>query len=105
MLTPQEFREQADLCIDRARTAGSAAERKLYRRLALTWLEIVIRIEPRAIELRDADAAALTVRTYARAGDQSRKNSLNRPGASASAGSGSRRSRAREFRRDRWRAW
>jgi len=54
VLTPQEFREQADLCIDRARTAGSAAERKLYRRLALTWLEIVIRIEPRAIELRDA---------------------------------------------------
>ena len=81
MLTPQEFREQADLCIDRARTAGSAAERKLYRRLALTWLEIVIRIEPRAIELRDA--AAFTVRTYARAGDQSRKNPLNRPGASA----------------------
>ena len=62
MLTPQEFREQADV-IDRARTAGSAAERKLYRRLALTWLEIVIRIEPRAIELRDADAAAFTVRT------------------------------------------
>ena len=83
MLTPQEFREQADLCIDRARTAGSAAERKLYRRLALTWLEIVIRIEPRAIELRDADAAAFTVRTYARAGDQSGKNPLNRPGASA----------------------
>lgn len=83
MLTPQEFREQAGLCIDRARTAGSAAERKLYRRLALTWLEIVIRIEPRAIELRDADAAAFTVRTYARAGDQSRKNPLNRPGASA----------------------
>ena len=72
MLTPQEFREQADLCIDRARIAGSAAERKLYRRLALNWLEIVIRIEPRAIELRDADAAAFTVRTYARAGDQSR---------------------------------
>jgi hypothetical protein len=51
--------------------------------LALTWLEIVIRIEPRAIELRDADAAAFTVRTRARAGDQSRKNPLNRPGASA----------------------
>ena len=67
MLTPQEFREQADLCIDRARTAGSAAERKLYRRLALTWLEIVIRIEPRAIELRDGDMAAFTVRTCARA--------------------------------------
>jgi hypothetical protein len=60
-----------------------AAERKLYRRLALTWLEIVIRIEPRAIEPRDADAAAFTLRTYARAGDQSRKNPLNRPGASA----------------------
>ena len=73
MLTPQEFREQSDLCIARARTAGSAAERKLYRRLALSWLEIVIRIEPRAIELRDADAAAFTVRTNARAGDQSRK--------------------------------
>jgi hypothetical protein len=70
VLTPQEFREQADLCIDRARTAGSAAERKLYRRLALTWLEIVIRIEPRAIELRDADVAAFTVRTYARAGEE-----------------------------------
>ena len=42
VLTPQEFREQADLCIDRARTEGSGAERKLYRRLALTWLEIVI---------------------------------------------------------------
>ena len=83
MLTPQEFREQADLCIDRARIAGSAAERKLYRRLALSWLEIVIRIEPRAIELRDADAAAFTVRTYARAGDQSRKNSLDRPGVTA----------------------
>ena len=36
VLTPQEFREQADLCIDRARKAGSAAERKLYRRLALS---------------------------------------------------------------------
>ena len=83
MLTPQEFREQADLCIDRARTAGSAAERKLYRRLALSWLEIVIRIEPRAIELRDADAAAFTVGTYARAGDQSRQNPLNRPGVTA----------------------
>jgi len=79
VLTPQEFREQAGLCIDRARTAGSAAERKLYRRLALSWLEIVIRIEPRAIELRDADAAAFAVRTNARAGDQSRKNPLNRP--------------------------
>jgi hypothetical protein len=63
VLSPQEFREQADLCIGRARIAGSALERKLYLRLALTWLEIVIRIEPRAIELRDADAAALTVRT------------------------------------------
>jgi hypothetical protein len=83
VLTPQEFREQADLCIDRARIAGSAAERKLYRRLALRWLEIVIQIEPRAIELRDADAAAFTVRTYARGGDQSRKNPLSRPGVSA----------------------
>jgi hypothetical protein len=83
VLTPQEFREQADFCIDRARTAGSAAERKLYRRLAVSWLEIVIRIEPRAIELRDADAAAFAVRTNARAGGQSRKNPLNRPGASA----------------------
>jgi hypothetical protein len=73
VLTPQEFREQADLCIDQARTAGSAAERKLYRRLALTWLEIVIRIEPPAIELRDADTAAFAVRTYGRAGDQSRR--------------------------------
>ena len=53
MLSPQEFREQADLCIGRARTAGSASERKLYLRLALTWLEIVIRIEPRAIDLCD----------------------------------------------------
>ena len=70
MLTPQEFREQADLCIDRARTAGSAAERKLYRRLALTWLEIVIRIEPRAIELRDADAAASITEPLEPAGRQ-----------------------------------
>ena len=81
MLTPQEFREQADLCIDRARTAGSAAERKLYRRLALTWLEIVIRIEPRAIELRDADAAAFFILTFSFF--IIRKNPLNRPGASA----------------------
>jgi hypothetical protein len=53
VLSPQEFREQADLCIGRARIAGSGSERKLYLRLALTWLEIVIRIEPRAIKLRD----------------------------------------------------
>jgi len=58
VLSSQEFRDQADQCIDRAGTARSAGERKLYLRLALTWLEIVIRMERRTIELRDADAAA-----------------------------------------------
>ena len=86
MLTPQEFREQADLCIDRARTAGSGAERKLYRRLALNWLEIVIRIEPRAIELRNADAEAFTVRTCARAGDQFSKEPLEPAGRQRGVG-------------------
>ena len=34
VLSAQESREQADQCIDRARTAASASERKLYLRLA-----------------------------------------------------------------------
>jgi hypothetical protein len=52
MLSAQESREQADQCIDRARTVGSASERKLYLRLALRWLEIAISMESDAIELR-----------------------------------------------------
>ena len=59
MLSPQEFRDQADQCISRAGTASSGGERKLYLRLAFTWLEIVIRMEPPTINLRDADAVAL----------------------------------------------
>ena len=47
----QELREQAVQCIDRARTAGSASERKLYLRLALRWLEIAISMESDTIEL------------------------------------------------------
>jgi len=61
VLSPREFREQADQCIGWARTAGSASERKLYLQLAVTWLENAVRLEPRAIELRDGDAAALPV--------------------------------------------
>ena len=38
--------------------SGQRLERKLYRQLAVTWLENAVRLEPRAIELRDADAAA-----------------------------------------------
>ena len=52
VLSTQESREQADQCIDRARTAGSASERKLYLRLALRWLEIAISMESDTIELR-----------------------------------------------------
>ena len=47
----QELREQAVQCIDRARMAGSASERKLYLRLALRWLEIAISMESDTIEL------------------------------------------------------
>ena len=46
-----EVREQAVQCIDRARMAGNASERKLYLRLALRWLEIAISMESDTIEL------------------------------------------------------
>jgi hypothetical protein len=59
VLLSQEFREQADQCIDRAGATRSALERKLYLRLALTWLEIDIRTEPRTIDPRDTDPATL----------------------------------------------
>jgi hypothetical protein len=52
VLSAQESREQADQCIDRARTAASASERKLYLRLALRWLEIAISLESDTIGLR-----------------------------------------------------
>ena len=52
VLSAQESREQADQCIDRARTAGRVSERKLYLRLALRWLEIAISMESDTIELR-----------------------------------------------------
>ena len=56
-------REQADQCIGWARAAVSDSERKLYRQLAVFWLENAVRLEPRAIELpRDADAVALRLR-------------------------------------------
>ena len=51
-LSSQEYREQADRCIGWARAAVSDSERKLYRQLAVTWLENAIRLEPGAIELR-----------------------------------------------------
>ena len=57
MLSPKEYREQADQCISWARAGVSASERKLYRQLAVFWLENAVRLEPRAIELRDADAS------------------------------------------------
>ena len=62
MLSPKEYREQADQCIGWVRAAVSDSERKLYRQLAVFWLENAVRLEPRAIELpRDADAVALPV--------------------------------------------
>ena len=61
MLSPQEYREQADQCIGWVRAAVSDLERKLYRQLAVFWLENAVRLEPRAIELPDADAVALPV--------------------------------------------
>ena len=67
MLSPKEYREQADQCIGWARTAISNSERKLYRQLAVFWLENAVRLEPRAIELpRAADAVALPVISPAR---------------------------------------
>ena len=51
MLSPQEYREQADQCIGSAPAAVSDSERKLYRQLAVFWLENAVRLEPRAIEL------------------------------------------------------
>ena len=40
--------------------SGSDSECKLYRQLAVFWLENAVRLEPRAIEPpRDADAVAL----------------------------------------------
>ena len=75
MLSPKEYREQADQCIGWARAAVSDSERKLYRQLAVFWLENAVRLDPRAIELpRDADAVALpgispTRRQLKRSGD------------------------------------
>ena len=57
MLSPQEYREQADRCIGWARASVSNSERKLYRQLAVTWLENAVRLEPHAMELRNTDAA------------------------------------------------
>ena len=51
MLSPQEYREQADQCIGWVRAAVSDLERKLYQQLAVFWLENAVRLEPRAIEL------------------------------------------------------
>ena len=61
MLSPQEYREQADQCIGWVRAAVTDSERKLYRQLAVFWLENAVRLEPRAIELPDAYAVALPV--------------------------------------------
>ena len=61
MLSPQEYREQADQCIGWVRAAVSDSERKLYRQLAVFWLENALRLEPRAIGLPGADAVALPV--------------------------------------------
>ncbi len=74
MLSPKEYREQADQCIGWVRAAVSDSERKLYRQLAVFWLENAVRLEPRAIELPDADAVALplispTIRQPNRSGD------------------------------------
>ena len=51
MLSPQEYREQADQCIGWVRAAVTDSERKLYRQLAVFWLENAVRLEPRAKEL------------------------------------------------------
>ena len=74
MLSPKEYREQADQCIGWARAAVSDSERKLYRQLAVFWLGNAVRLEPRPIELpRDADAVALPIsptrRQLKRSGD------------------------------------
>ena len=78
MLSPQAYREQADQCIGWVRAAVSDSERKLYRQLAVFWLENAVRLEPRAIELPDADAVALPViNPTADAAAAQRQNSLN----------------------------
>jgi hypothetical protein len=51
VLSPKEYREQADQCIGWVRAAVSDSERKLYRQLAVFWLENAVRLEPRATEL------------------------------------------------------
>jgi hypothetical protein len=51
VLSPKEYREQADQCIGWVRAAVSDSERKLYRQLAVFWLENAVRLEPTAIEL------------------------------------------------------
>ena len=61
MLSPKEYREQADQCISWVRAAVSNPERKLYRQLAVFSLENAVRLEPRAIELPDAGAITLPV--------------------------------------------
>ena len=61
MLSPQEYREQADQCIGWVRAAVSDLERKLYRQLAVFWLENAVRLEPRAMALPDAHAVAFPV--------------------------------------------
>ena len=71
MLSPQEYREQADQCIGWARAAVSDSERKLYRQLAVFWLENAVRLEPRAIELPVALAViSPTRRQRKRSGDK-----------------------------------
>ena len=46
MLSPQEYREQADQCIGWVRAAVSDSERKLYRQLAVFWLENAVDRSP-----------------------------------------------------------
>jgi hypothetical protein len=75
VLSPKEYREQADQCIGWARSAVSDSERKLYRQLAVFWLENAVRLEPRATKLPEAAAVALPVisptrRQRKRSGDQ-----------------------------------
>ena len=66
VLSAEESRKQVDQCIQPARTAGSASERKLYLRLAFRWLEIAISMESDTIELRaTTDVAALMLRLNA----------------------------------------
>ena len=89
LLSPQEYREQADQCIGWVRAAVSESERKLYRQLAVFWLENAVRLEPGSIELPVAlPAISPTVArrmsvTDAAAAAAQRQNSLNGLASSA----------------------